>query len=470
MEKPSFHELFQTHKKSANRLKKSSCQERSSKLLALKKWIHSHKDSIREAVFKDLSKPPTEVDISEVSVVLQEISHALKHLKKWIKPKKVSTPLSLFGTKGYIHYEPLGTSLIISPWNYPFNLAVGPLVSAISAGCTVILKPSELAPATSALLKRMVKELFAPEEVMVVEGGKEEVQKLLALPFDKLFFTGSPATGRIMMEAAAKHHMEITLELGGKSPVLIDRGYSPKDAAQKIAWAKWLNCGQTCIAPDYVLVNDEIYDTFKQILMDTVLQMFPSKSNDISACMDYGRIINAEHHQRLQYLLEDARNKGATCLMGGDYDQGSYYFGPTILEGLEPNMDIMREEIFGPILPIIKYTLLEEAVDFINELPKPLAVYVFTEEAFVKDFVLENTSSGGVCFNDCAIQFGHTSLPFGGTNKSGMGKSHGYFGFKAFSNERSVLHQKSTINLLRNIYPPYSFKAKKIADLFLKWI
>jgi aldehyde dehydrogenase (NAD+) len=349
MENHPFQELFQTHKKCACRLKKTSCQERVAKLVALKKWIHSQKVSIREAAYSDLSKPFTEVDISEISVILQEISHALKYLKQWMKPKKVKAPLPLVGTKGYIHYEPLGTSLIISPWNYPFNLAVGPLVSAIAAGCTVVLKPSELAPATSALLKKMVRELFPPDEIAVVEGGKEVVQQLLLLPFDKLFFTGSPATGKIMLKAAAQHHMEVTLELGGKSPVLIDRGYSPRDAAQKIAWAKWLNCGQTCIAPDYVLVNDEVYDLFKQILVDTVHQMFPSKRKDISECLDYGRIINSEHHRRLQLLLEDARNKGAKCLMGGDFDLESKYFAPTILEGVVADMDIMKFEIFGPI-------------------------------------------------------------------------------------------------------------------------
>lgn len=470
MENLSLIDLFQLQKKSLPGLKKSSFKERKEKLLALRDWILAHKDEIRTAVYGDLSKPATEVDISEISIVLHEISHAVKHLNKWMQPKKVNTPIQLFGTKGFIHYEPMGVSLIISPWNYPFNLSVGPLVSAIAAGCAIILKPSEFSPSTSTLLKKMVAELFSPEEVAVVEGDKSVVQELLKLPFDKLFFTGSPKTGKLMMEAAAKHHVDVTLELGGKSPVLLDRGYSLKDAARKIAWAKWLNCGQTCIAPDYVMVNDSDYEPFLDHLAETVKTMYDQKNKGIKESPDYARIINKQQHLRLQHMISDALSKGADCYMGGYHDLETLYFSPTVLTQTNDEMEIMKEEIFGPILPVMKYTLLEEAVATIEKLPKPLALYVFTEENFVKDYVLRNTSSGGICFNDCAIQFGHSSLPFGGVNQSGMGRSHGFFGFKAFSNERAVLHQGTTINLLKNIYPPYNFISKKIADFFLRWV
>ncbi|WP_232835131.1 aldehyde dehydrogenase family protein [Pleomorphovibrio marinus] len=470
MENPNLDALFQLQKKSLPRLKNSSPKERKEKLLALKTWILVHKEEIRFAVHSDLSKPATEVDISEISIVLHEISHAVKHLSRWMKPKKVNTPIQFIGTKGFIHYEPMGNSLIISPWNYPFNLSIGPLISAIAAGCAVILKPSEFSPSTSTLIKKMVAELFSMEEVAVVEGDKSVVQELLTLPFDKLFFTGSPKTGKLMMEAAAKHHFDITLELGGKSPVLLDRGYSLKDAAEKIAWAKWLNCGQTCIAPDYVLVNDLDYESILDHLAETVKKMYDHKDKGINKSADYARIINKQHHLRLQHLISDALSKGAKCFMGEVHDLETLYFSPTVLTQTNENMEIMKEEIFGPILPVLKYTLLEEAVSIIGKLPKPLAMYVFTEESFVKDYVLSNTSSGGVCFNDCAVQFGHSSLPFGGVNQSGLGKSHGFFGFKAFSNERAVLHQGTSINLLKSVYPPYTFKSKKITDFFLRWV
>ncbi|MBT0812002.1 aldehyde dehydrogenase family protein [Litoribacter ruber] len=461
-------ETFELHRQHALKLRLSTKEERARKLSKLREWIKKNKAEIRKALYADFKKPATEVDLTETYLVLSEINLALKNLSKWMQPKKVKNPITLTGSSAYIQYEPKGTSLIISPWNFPFQLAVTPLVSAIAAGCTAIMKPSESSPHTSALLRRMVMEVFSRDDVALFEGEVEVATMLLEKPFDHIFFTGSPKVGRIVMKAAAENLSSVTLELGGKSPVIIDKNANLEDAAQKIVWAKFMNAGQTCIAPDYLMVHSSIVDPFLAEVKNQIHKMYGSKGKAIAKSKDYARIINERHHKQLSRLLSDARLKGASIFFGGDTDEEENYLEPTILTQVTEAMDIMHEEIFGPILPVVTYTDIEDIVHTINSKPKPLALYIFSDEQFVIDFVLSNTSSGGVCINDCIVHYMSPDLPFGGVNESGIGKAHGHFGFKAFSNEKAVLKQRVGMTPAKMFYPPYGFAEKRISKLFLK--
>lgn len=386
-----------------------------------------------------------------------------------MKPKSVPTPLAMLGTKAKIWHEPKGTSLIISPWNYPFNLTIGPLVSALAAGCTATIKPSELSPATSNLIKEMIHELFDPSEVMVILGEAAVSQKLLALPFDHIFFTGSPQVGKIVMKAAAEHLTSVTLELGGKSPALIDDTADLNDAAGKIIWGKFVNCGQTCIAPDYILVPEAHKERLVMEMKVFLQKFYDPDYKGISHSGDYARIINKRHFTRIKNLLLDAMEKGATLEFGGNAEESDLFFEPTILSGITSEMDVIQEEIFGPILPIVTYKSMEEAIELINSKPKPLAPYYFGKNPSTSKKVLKETSSGNAVINDCVLHFLHNELPFGGVNNSGIGKSHGYYGFLAFSNEKGVLKQRVGYNNVTLLRPPYGIKAKQIIASLIKW-
>jgi aldehyde dehydrogenase (NAD+) len=462
-------EVFRKQKAASMRLKQRTVQERLDSLRQLKEWIKSNREKIKEAVWDDLKKPSTETDLSEIYVVLSEISYVVKWLPKWAEAHKIKGYLPLAGSKSYIQMEPKGMALIISPWNYPFNLAVGPLVSAVAAGCTVILKPSEMAPSTSRLISGMVSEVFREEEVTVIEGGPPVVHTLLSKPFDHVFFTGSPTVGKSVMKAASEHLTSVTLELGGKSPVLIDKACKISEVAERVVWGKFLNCGQTCVAPDYVLVHETEADRFFEEVKVQVRKMFNPKDRGTVNNEDYGRIINPQHLERLQDMLSEALDKGAQVVLGGEVDKAGNYMAPTVLREVRTDLKLMQEEIFGPLLPVLTYSDIDEAIAFINSKPKPLAIYVFSEEDFFSDYVLTHTSSGTAVINDCAVQFGHPGLPFGGVGQSGMGKSHGYYGFLAFSNQKAVLHQKTGFTPVRNLYPPYGFKKRKIVSLFLRF-
>ncbi|WP_209331291.1 aldehyde dehydrogenase family protein [Lunatimonas salinarum] len=461
-------QVFMLQQEKALLLRSETVAMRINKLKSLKAWIREHSNDIRKAVFADLAKPYLETDITEISVILGEISHAIRHLPKWMKAKKVSNPMHFAGADCRIQYEPRGCALIISPWNYPFNLSIGPLVSAISAGCTVVLKPSELSPNTSALIKRMVSDLFAPNEVAVFQGEVEVAKALLALPFNHVFFTGSPQVGKEVMKSAAQHLCSVTLELGGKSPVVVDASCDLDDAALKIAWAKSINCGQTCIAPDYILVNGSVYQAFLEKLTAAFDQLLNPKGKGIAKSPDYARIINTTHWARLKQLLDEAVAGGGQIIFGGELDVTEKFLAPTVITGVDQGMRIMQEEIFGPILPIISYNGLDEAIAYINGNSKPLALYVFSKEKYVSDQLSVQTSCGALVENDCAVHFGHPNLPFGGVNVSGMGKAHGHFGFLAFSNEKAVFKQSTRFNPVKSLYPPYSIKKKKLISLFSK--
>jgi aldehyde dehydrogenase (NAD+) len=460
--------VFQEKKTAFKKLRLQSVRERKARLNKLRSWIKANRGAIRLAMHADFRKPAAEVDTTEVLPVLDEIKQALENLGQWTTPKKVDAPLTMLGTRSVIMYEPKGVCLIISPWNYPFNLSVGPLVSALAAGNTVILKPSEMTPHISALIKKMSQEVFTENEVTVIEGGTQTSQELLNLPFDHIFFTGSPSIGKVVMKAAAENLTSVTLELGGKSPTIVTQSANVSEAAQRIAVTKFINNGQTCIAPDYILAHKNIAADLINQLKEQIPALFGGLDKNIADSPDYARIVNEKHFARLSDLLREAESKGAKVETGGAMDFSQRFIHPVVLSNVSHKSRIMEEEIFGPILPVITYNSLDEAIDYINNKPKPLALYFFGSNRSEINRVKNETSSGSVCINDCAIQFLHPYLPFGGVNTSGIGKSHGHAGFLAFSNEKPVLRQRSGLTAFRFFYPPYTKAVQRMIDWVLK--
>jgi aldehyde dehydrogenase (NAD+) len=448
--------------------RKEPVASRGKRLEALRSWIKANRPAIQRAIFNDFRKPAAEVDTTEVFPALDEIKLALDNLDRWTKPTKVDAPFTMLGTRGMVMYEPKGLCLIISPWNYPFNLSIGPLVSALAAGNNVILKPSEHTPHTSALIKKMIEEIFDANVVSVFEGGPEVSQALLKLPFDHIFFTGSPAVGKVVMKAAAENLTSVTLELGGKSPTIVTSSARMKDAAQRIAVAKFINNGQTCIAPDYVLVDERIAPEFITKLKEQTLKLFSGKDKNIQTSPHYARIVNQKQFDRLNALLQDAINKGAKLELGGPVEPGERFIHPMILSQVPGDSLVMEEEIFGPILPVLTFQSFDEVIETINKKPKPLALYFFGSGQKELQRVKQETSSGAICVNDCAIHFLHHNLPFGGVNNSGIGKSHGYYGFMAFSNEKPVLKQLNGLTSFSLFYPPYTPLVQRIINWMLK--
>ncbi len=461
--------VFKLQKTQAIIMRQSPAIVRIALLKKLQSWINKHQEDIRRAIYADFKKPYPEIDISEIFVVSTEIKHAIKNVETWMKPKKVSTPLTMLGSSSYIHYEPKGVCLIISPWNYPFNLALGPLVSALAAGCTAIIKPSELTPHTAALIRRLVEETFDKTQVAVFEGEVNVAQKLLSKPFDHIFFTGSPSVGKIVMKAAAENLSSITLELGGKSPAIIDREADIKDAAEKIVWGKFVNCGQTCIAPDYLLVHRSIQPELMDAIKTQIQKMYDPSGKGIEKSKDYARLVNTKHLKRIKHLLSESESKGAQIYFGGNIDETENFFEPTLLTAVTEEMEVMQEEIFGPILPVITFDELEEAITYVNSKPKPLALYAFSKNNYTIQQVINATSSGGAVANDCVLHFLQNELPFGGVNNSGIGKAHGYFGFLAFSNQKAVLKQRIGFTASKPLFPPYGLTSKKIIASLVKW-
>jgi len=421
-------------------------------LKRLKQAILDNQTAILEAVNADLNKPEFEAYATEIGVV-REIDYAIKHLKSWVKPKKVSTSIEQFPSSACIYPEPLGVVLIISPWNYPFQLMISPLVGAIAAGNCAILKPSELAANTSRIVTQITKKTFDPAYITSIEGGVETSQELLAEKFDHIFFTGGTKIGQIVMEAAAKHLTPVTLELGGKSPCIVDSNVHIEHAAKRIAWGKFINAGQTCIAPDYLLVDR----TVKNDLLTSIKQYIQEfYGDDPAKSPDYGRIINQRHFERLASFL----NEGQPYI-GGQTNPEERYIAPTIIDGVDWDTPIMQEEIFGPILPVLEYSDLSDAIAKINARPKPLALYLFSKDQQKQERVLQETSSGGVCINDTVMQVGVSELPFGGVGSSGIGSYHGKASFDTFSHRKSVLKRSFLLDLDWR-YAPYQGKLKLI--------
>jgi aldehyde dehydrogenase (NAD+) len=427
---------------------------RMQQLQALRQAVVTHQEAVLAALHQDLRKPEFEAYATEIGVV-REIDHTIKHLKAWMKPKTVAFPIDQFPAKAKIHPEPLGVALIIGPWNYPFQLMLSPLVGAIAAGNCAILKPSELAPATSQVIAELVRATFDPAYIAVVEGDAAVSQALLAEKFDHIFFTGGTAIGKIVMKAAAEHLTPVTLELGGKSPCIVDRDVAVKETARRIAWGKFINTGQTCIAPDYLLVDRQIKPALLDALQAQVREFY---GEDPAQSPDYGRIINDRHFSRLQGLLESSRAQGQ-IVMGGQVNAADRYMAPTIIDGVTAEDPLMQEEIFGPLLPVLTYDTLEEAIAFVGDRPKPLALYVFSRNKAVQRQVLAQTSSGNACVNDTIMQVGVSQLPFGGVGDSGMGSYHGKAGFETFSHFKSVLYKSFWLDLKWR-YAPYAGNLK----------
>jgi aldehyde dehydrogenase (NAD+) len=462
-------ELFASQLPTSIAWRSSTLVERKERLLKLLNWITTHQEAIHEALWLDFNKPAIEVDLNEIFPVTSEIKHCLKNLSNWMRPQPQPTPLPMLGTSAFVVAEPKGRALLISPWNFPFNLAIGPLVSALAAGCPAILKPSEYAPHTAQLVQDLVSDLFAPHEVAVCLGEKEVASELLGLPFDHIFFTGSPAIGKIVMRAAAQHLSSVTLELGGKSPVILDASADLKDAAEKLIWGKFVNCGQTCIAPDYILVPEDKKDIFIGHAREVLNRYYDPEEKGIMQSPDYARLINAKHFDRIRQLLEDSLQKGAQVEAGGELDEETRYVAPTLISNIGEDMLVFQEEIFGPILPILTYSHLNDALALIHSQPKPLALYFFGKDESRAKRVMAETSSGNLVINDCVLHFLHSELPFGGVNNSGIGKAHGKYGFLAFSNEKGVLKQRIGFNNVSLLRPPYGLRVRKLIATMMKW-
>ncbi len=448
---------------------RTTAKQRIAKLKKMLAWIYSHREEIHAALRADFRKPEAETDLSEILAATSEIKHAASHLRRWMKPRRVPGSLAFMTTSSWIQFEPRGVVLILAPWNFPFNLTVGPLVSAIAAGNCIMLKPSEFTPATTAVIKKMVNELFEEKEVAVFEGDKDVAALLLEKPFHHIFFTGSPAVGRVVQAAAAKHLSTVTLELGGKSPVIVDRAVNMDDAVKKIAWGKFMNNGQTCIAPDYALVHRDRYAEFIEGMRKTVASYYGDTEEERKRSPHYARIISGRHHMRLTELVQKSVAQGAKLEFGGVTDASEQYLAPTLLSNVPITAPVMQEEIFGPVLPVIPISSLEEGLSIINRLDKPLALYFFSKSERHVQYILSETTAGGTCINETLIHFLHPNLPFGGVNFSGSGNSHGFFGFRAFSHERAVLrhHRFAPMKLL---YPPYTPGVRKLIELLVKYL
>ncbi len=447
----------------------SDAATRKTKLLGLQQELLERRSDLHEAMQLDFGKCPEEVDLTEVIPVILEIRHAVRNLDRWMRPAKVRMPLPLIGTASEIHHEAKGVVLIVSPWNFPILLTLGPLVSAVAAGNCAILKPSEHTPNSADAIERLIREVFDKDEVAVLKGGPATAKSLLQLPFDHIFFTGSARVGRIVMEAAATHLSSVTLELGGKSPAIVTDTADIESSANAVAWGKFTNAGQACVAPDYVLADERIADELVPALC-TALARLTANQGPEAESSDMAGIINESHMNRLEAMIQDALERGATIACGGKIDRSSERLEPTVLTGVSLDSQMMQQEIFGPLLPVITYERMDQAIEFSNRLDPPLALYIFTDEPRVADEIMSRSKSGGVVINDVGIHFANPHLPFGGIKSSGIGRSHGHAGFLAFSNERSVMRQRLRRPPTRAFYPPFGETTRKLIDWFLRFV
>ncbi|MFT6879183.1 MAG: aldehyde dehydrogenase (NAD+) [Algoriphagus sp.] len=458
--------IFVSQKDHQYKVAKSTVKERKVKLRAIKKAVEiTFRKDIQDAMMADFKKPSADVDLSEIFVVTSEVKHAIQHLGQWMRNKSVDTPLALLGSKSYIKYEPKGVCLIISPWNFPVNLTFGPLISAVAAGNTVIIKPSEMTPNTSGVMKKIIESIFDENEVAILEGAVETSTHLLQLPFNHIFFTGSPAIGKIVMKAAANHLASVTLELGGKSPTIIDETANIKSAAKRIAWGKFMNTGQICIAPDYVLVHESKKDVFVEEMNKQITSFYGENPKESDS---YARVVNPKHTKRMVGYIQDSVSKGAKVITGGQSDENESYLAPTLVTDVPKDSALMQNEIFGPVMPICTFTDINAVIDDINAGEKPLALYIYSSSNKNIAHIENNTRAGGTCINNNAVHFFNNNLPFGGSNNSGIGKSHGFFGFEAFSNARGTYRQVIP-GALEMLMPPFSNFKRKLIELTVKF-
>jgi aldehyde dehydrogenase (NAD+) len=460
--------IFGAQQKKALEMRQEAILERKKRLQKLRSWLLENRTAIQNAIYRDFKKPAGEVDGAEIFHLLSEIKLALAKLDQWAAAKKVDAPITFLGTRSYLRAEPRGVCLIISPWNYPLSLAVGPLISALAAGNTAMVKPSEVTPHTARLIATMAAELFDESVVSVLDGDAEVSKYLTSLPFDHIFFTGSPSIGKSVMKAAAENLTSVTLELGGKSPAFVTSTARIEEAAERIAFGKFLNAGQTCIATDYVLVDEKIADRLVKALKEKTVKLFAEKGQALRDSKHYTRMVSGKHWLRMNALLQDAVTSGATLEMGGEVDEDDRFFHPTILTNVAYNSRILEEEIFGPILPVITYSSLKDALKMVNTHAKPLALYIFSQSQHEQQQIEQATSSGAVCINDTAIHFLNNHLPFGGVNNSGTGSTHGHYGFLAFSHLKPVLKQRNGFTSISAMRPPYTKSVQRLMDWLFK--
>lgn len=449
--------------KNLQAVKDSTVKQRIQKIKKIERYLTDdvHQKEWLEALWLDLHKCKEEALTTELTPILTSMKNIYKSLNEWVKDKPVDAPLAMAGLSSYVRFEPKGHVMVIAPWNYPLQLAVNPLIHAIAAGNVILLKPSEVAAHTSKFLSQMIRDLFDPKEIAVVEGGVEETTALLDLPFNHIFFTGSPAVGKIIMKAAAKHLTSVTLELGGKSPVIIDQSIDVETAAGKVAFGKCINAGQTCIAPDYVFIHESKCDAFIRAFEKQVNEFYNVDNKGIQASEQYARIINTKNWSRIKHLLDDAVEKGAKVAVQGGLDEADKFISPFVLTGVTPEMEVMQEEIFGPILPVLTYTDLKQVPTLIKQNEKPLALYILSKNTKNINYLIHHTDAGGTGVNELMVTSINPHLPFGGSNFSGIGKSNGKYSFIEFSNERGVVKRKW--GNLKMIYPPYN-------GTIIKWL
>ena len=445
---PSFTELVDGVRATFNSGRTRPMTWRRRQLEGMLQMLKVHEQDFVDAIVSDLGRPVLEAFSADIGHARLQIKHVLKHFEQWARTEKVSPGLLSQPGTAEIIKEPLGVALVIAPWNYPVQLLLEPMAAALAAGNAVVAKPSELAPASAAVLARLIPQYLDDDAVVVVEGGVPETTALLEEPFDHIFFTGSTNVGRVVMTAAAKHLTPVTLELGGKSPTIVAADADLAIAAKRIVWAKFMNAGQTCIAPDYVLVDETVKDRFVDLVVDAIRTFFgadPKQSSDL------GRIISPRHLDRLVGLVSGG---GGTTVVGGDHDQATKYLAPTVIVDPDLESNLMTEVIFGPVLPIVSVVSVDEAIEFVNARPKPLALYVFTQSSTTADLLLRRTSSGGACVNHAVVHILPDGLPFGGVGPSGMGAYHGRTGFDAFSHHKSVVRKKTRPDMPL-LYAPY---------------
>ena len=449
--------VFISQKENYIRVGQTTIRERIVKLKKFEAAVLTHRERLKQAMFDDYNRPAAEVDLTEILVVKKEIRFAIKNIHKWVSDDNVPTPLMLLGARSSIKYESKGVVLIIAPWNYPILLTLTPLISAIAAGNCIILKPSEFTPKTAGVIKQLLGNIFNEDEVAVPEGGIELSQNLLKLPFNHIFFTGSSKVGKIVMKAAAEHHSSVTLELGGKSPAIVDSSVDMKKAAERIILAKLQNNGQICVTADYILAHSSIREELIEALIAAIKKFY---GNDASKSEYYSRIIDQKHIDRLQGITDEAKAKGDEIVYSGK-GVSKRYFGPTVIRAESKETMLSKDEIFGPILPVYSYDELSEAIMRVNEIKRPLALYIFSNSKKVVQEIIRNTRAGSTVVNASAIHALNPHLPFGGINNSGMGASHGKWGFREFSHARPIVKTSLLFNAVDLLKPPYDSKWKK---------
>lgn len=447
----NYEEILKSQKKYKSQLGNISIKDRIEALQNLKITIKKYENEIINALYEDLGKSQFEAFTTEVGFIYRSINYAVKNIKRWNKIKKVKNDAAQLPGKSYIYNSPYGCILIIGPYNYPFQLSIEPLIGAIAGGNTAVIKPSEFTPNVEKILVKIIKETFDKNYVDIITGDYRVNSELLDLPFDYIFFTGSVNVGKIVMEKASKHLTPVTLELGGKSPVIVDNTAKLDVAVKRIVWGKFSNAGQTCVAPDYILVHEDIYDKFLEKCKNAVKEFY---AENIKENRDYGRIINDRHMKRLSSILQKDSEK---ILFGGEIDIQNRYISPTILGNVTYIDEVMKDEIFGPIMPIIKYKDMKDIEFYLDKYENPLALYVFSENKNFSEKIINNFTFGGGCVNDTISHVASVYLPFGGVGKSGIGRYHGYSSFKTFTYEKGIVKKSSKINI-KLVFPPYNKK------------